>query len=246
MAAKRPQQRAAAGTLDGTEIVEIVQRSATVTITDTTISAAASDNSFNDSGNGFLAAGFAAGDGVQSQGFTGDTANNSDLPVIVSVTAGKMIVSGLTLVDDAAGESVTLTKLETKRSTVAAIAGEFALPPRALTIAVSDETTALTTGTAKITFRMPYAMTLDEVRASVSVAQATGTAVTVDINEGGTTILSTKLTIDNTEKTSTTATTPAVISDAALADDAEITVDIDALGDGTAKGLKITLIGSPV
>ncbi len=35
-----------------------------------------------------------------------------------------------------------------------------------------------------------------------------------------------------------------VISDAALADDAEITIDIDQIGDGTAKGLKITLIGT--
>jgi len=59
-----------------------------------------------------------------------------------------------------------------------------------------------------------------------------------------TTILSTKLTIDNTEKTSTTAATAAVISDTALADDAEITIDIDQIGDGTAKGLKITLIGT--
>jgi len=67
---------------------------------------------------------------------------------------------------------------------------------------------------------------------------------TVDINEGGTSILSTKLTIDNTEKTSTTAATAAVISDTALADDAEITIDIDQIGDGTAKGLKITLIGT--
>jgi len=67
---------------------------------------------------------------------------------------------------------------------------------------------------------------------------------TVDINDGGTTILSTKLTIDNTEKTSTTAETPAVISDTALADDAEITIDIDQVGDGTAKGLKVVLIGT--
>jgi hypothetical protein len=52
------------------------------------------------------------------------------------------------------------------------------------------------------------------------------------------------LTIDNTEKTSKTAATPAVISDTALADDAEITIDIDQVGDGTAKGLKITLIGT--
>jgi hypothetical protein len=111
-------------------------------------------------------------------------------------------------------------------------------------VAASDETTALTTGTAKVTFRMPYAMTVTAVRASLSTAQASGSIFTVDINEGGTTILSTKLTIDNTEKTSTTAATPAVISDTALADDAEITIDIDQIGDGTAKGLKVTIIGT--
>jgi hypothetical protein len=111
-------------------------------------------------------------------------------------------------------------------------------------LAASDETTALTAGTAKVTFRMPYAMTLTAVRASLTTAQASGSIFTVDINEGGASILSTLLTIDNTEKTSVTAATPAVISDTALADDAEITIDIDQIGDGTATGLKITLIGT--
>lgn len=110
-------------------------------------------------------------------------------------------------------------------------------------VAVSDETTALTAGTAKVTFRMPCAVTLSAVRASLTAAQASGSTLTVDINEGGSSILSTKLTIDNTEKTSTSAAAAAVISDAALADDAEITIDIDQVGDGTAKGLKVTLIG---
>jgi hypothetical protein len=116
--------------------------------------------------------------------------------------------------------------------------------PSEITVAASDETTALTTGTAKVTFRMPHAMTLTGVRASLSTAQASGSIFTVDINEGGTSVLSTKLTIDNTEKTSTTATTPAVISDSVLADDAEITIDIDQIGDGTAAGLKVVLIGT--
>ena len=117
--------------------------------------------------------------------------------------------------------------------------------PVPIGIACSDETTALTTGTAKVTFRMPFAMTLTAVRASLTTAQTSGSIFTVDINEGGTTILSTKLTIDNTEKTSTTAATPPVISDSSLADDAEITIDIDQVGDGTAKGLKVWLIGYP-
>jgi hypothetical protein len=91
---------------------------------------------------------------------------------------------------------------------------------------------------------MPYAMTVTAVRASLSTAQASGSIFTVDINEGGTSVLSTKLTIDNTEKTSTTAATAAVISDSALADDAEITIDIDQIGNGSAKGLKVVLIGT--
>ena len=110
-------------------------------------------------------------------------------------------------------------------------------------IACSDESSNLTTGTAKVTFQMPYAFTLTSVKASVNTAPV-GSAITVDINEGGSTILSTKLTIDATEKTSTSAATPAVISDTGLANNAEITIDIDGIGSGNAgKGLKVTLIG---
>jgi hypothetical protein len=118
------------------------------------------------------------------------------------------------------------------------------LLPTEIQLAVSDEVTALSTGTSKITFRMPYAMTVTGVRASLSVAQTSGSILTIDINEGGSSILSTKLTIDNTERTSVTATTAPVISDSSLSDDAEITIDIDQIGDGTAKGLKITIIGT--
>jgi hypothetical protein len=116
--------------------------------------------------------------------------------------------------------------------------------PFELVVAASDESTALTTGTAKITFRMPRAVTLSAVRASLTTAQASGTILTVDVNEAGASILSTKLTIDNTEKTSVTAVTPPVISDANLADNAEMTIDIDQIGNGTAAGLKVYLIGN--
>ena len=113
----------------------------------------------------------------------------------------------------------------------------------AIVVAASDETSNLTTGTAKTTFRMPYAFTLTGVRASVTTAP-TGSTLTVDINENGSSILSTKITIDSSEKTSTTAATAPVISDTALADDAEITIDIDQVGSSVAgKGLKVTLLG---
>jgi len=112
-----------------------------------------------------------------------------------------------------------------------------------ISIAVSDETTDLAVDTGVATFRMPYAFTLSDVRASVTTAPA-GSVLTVDINESDATILSTKLTIDAGEKTSTTAAAAVVIDDADLADDAEITIDIDGVGSGTAgAGLKIYLIG---
>lgn len=114
-----------------------------------------------------------------------------------------------------------------------------------LMVSASDETTDLTTGTGKVTFRMPYALTITEVRANVNTAPA-GSDIIVDINDGGTTIFGTNnLHIDAGEKTSETSATAPDISDTALADDAEITIDIDQIGSSTAgKGLKVTIIGT--
>jgi hypothetical protein len=124
-----------------------------------------------------------------------------------------------------------------KKATV----GELSL--EVLGFACSDETTALTTGNGKVTFRMPFAMTLTGVVATLTTA-ATGSTLVVDINEGGTTVLSTALSIDASEKTSTTAATPAAISDTALANDAEMRIDIDQIGATIAgAGLKVFLIG---
>jgi hypothetical protein len=112
-----------------------------------------------------------------------------------------------------------------------------------IAIACGDESTAHATGTAVVTFAMPYAFTLTGVKASVTVAPV-GSTMLVDINEAGTTILSTKLMIDASEKISATAATAAVISDTALADNALITIDIDQIGSSTAgAGLKVYLIG---
>jgi len=85
------------------------------TKTATTISAAAADNSFNDSGLGFVAAGFLVGDEVVVSGFTGDVANNLASGVVTALTAGKMTIGGAdgnVIVDDAAGESVTIATVE--------------------------------------------------------------------------------------------------------------------------------------
>ena len=118
--------------------------------------------------------------------------------------------------------------------------GDFGI----LAIASSDEETVLTTGTAKSTFRNVGKFYATSVRASLTVAGTTSAITTVDINVGGSTILSTKLTVDLTEKTSVTAATPAVLSSNLIADDSEITIDIDVVSGGaTEKGLKVYILG---
>jgi hypothetical protein len=170
-------------------------------------------------------------------------------------TTATISAFGATLIDDA-NAAAALTTLgvsafaqtvlddasaSAARTTLGAIASTDVV--QSIIVACSDETTAITTGTAKVTFRMPYAFTLTAVRASVGTAP-TGSTIIIDINESGSTILSTKLSIDASEKTSTTAASAAVISDTSLADDAEITIDFDQVGSTIAgAGVKVALIG---
>jgi hypothetical protein len=103
-------------------------------------------------------------------------------------------------------------------------------------IAVSDETTAITAGTAKVTFYAPFACTIDEVFTGLSGQSSSG-AVTVDVNKAGTSIFLTNPSIDASEDTSLTGTA-GVLSTTSLAKGDKMTVDIDAAGTG-AKGLKV-------
>lgn len=109
-------------------------------------------------------------------------------------------------------------------------------------IKIGDESTALAAATGVITFRLPYAMTLDAIpQASLTTASSSG-AVTIDINVNSSTILSTKLTVDEGELSSTTANVPAVLSSTSIAANSIVSVDID--GDGTGPtGLQVTLMG---
>lgn len=109
-------------------------------------------------------------------------------------------------------------------------------------LAASDETTDLVVGTDAVTFRMPYGMTLEDLRASVTTASA-GADIQVTVNQGGSAVASVII-IEAGATTSTSATTQPTISNANLIDDAQITVDITQIGNPTAgAGLKVTLIG---
>ena len=88
------------------------------------------------------------------------------------------------------------------------------------------------------------AFTLTSVVVDVAVAPV-GAIYIVDINKNGTTVLSTKLSIDASETSSRTAATPAVISVSSFALGDIITVDIDQIGVATAGQEPIvTLIGT--
>lgn len=99
-------------------------------------------------------------------------------------------------------------------------------------IACSSATTALTTGDNQGFFVVPYdAQTVEIPFAAVRVVSSSGT-ITVDINKNGTTILSTKITIDANENTSLTAAAAAVLTTTptSFTKGDRITVDVDGAG----------------
>jgi hypothetical protein len=114
------------------------------------------------------------------------------------------------------------------------IAATYAGITNVMTWALSDMTTALTTGTNKNYWYAPaLGMTIKWVRATVALKSTSGTP-TFDINEAGTTILSTKITIDADEFDSLDAAAAPVISDSAIAAKAKVDFDIDVAGTAAA------------
>ena len=107
-------------------------------------------------------------------------------------------------------------------------------------IACSDRSTAITTGTNKMSFRNVGARKLNSVRASLDKA-GTGTATAIDINVNGISIFTTTLSIDAGAETSVTAQTPFVFKATShsgwsgspnyqIDDDAKVSIDFDAVG----------------
>lgn len=114
-------------------------------------------------------------------------------------------------------------------------------------LAGSDTSTALTTGTNKASLCLPYAIKLLGVAGTLNSSSSSDTP-TIDINENGNSILSTKMVFDVGELSAGsagyqgTAAAAAVISDDTIAAFSQITVDIDVAG-ADAKRLAVYLIG---
>jgi hypothetical protein len=113
-----------------------------------------------------------------------------------------------------------------------------------LGFAVSDETTDISVDTG-MTFRMPLAFTIEDIRASVTTAPS-GSSIIVDITKNGTSIFTvgSTLSIDSGEETSSTSTSAYGLTATSIAADDEIVIDVTQVGSVDAgTGLKIYFIG---
>ena len=109
-------------------------------------------------------------------------------------------------------------------------------------VALGDETTALSVGDAKTTFRIPYDFQVTDVRASLTTTSSSG-AVNVHIRVNGTDILDDPLQVGASYTTSLdSAAYSWLAGEPTLDEDDELKFDIDGAGTNAA-GLKVTLIG---
>jgi hypothetical protein len=107
--------------------------------------------------------------------------------------------------------------------------------PYDMTVAASDETTAITTGTAKVTFLAPRDFTLTGLTATFTTTGSTDSVI--DVNYNGTSVLATPLTIPSGNYYSATTTTTSAITQYNT-----FSVDIDTAGTD-ATGFKVILLG---
>ena len=173
--------------------------------------------------------------------------NGSTESWVTLPTADSIITTeGDIIVGDSSGDPVrfgagTAGKFLTTQG--ASSAPTYSNPTLSFIVSLTAEDGDATVADDLAQIRMPFAFELTAVRAFCNTAP-TGANLQFDIEEAGSTILSTKIEIDATEKTSTTATTPCVLNDTTLANDAIISFNCDQIGSTLAgAGVKLVLIG---
>ncbi len=132
-------------------------------------------------------------------------------------------------------------KLQTVASSGGGTGSTSGKPTEQFVVALGDETTVVSTGNNKTSWTFGYDFTIDEIYTELGQSQSSSGSVTVDVNKNGSTIFSTKPSIEANESSSLTGTA-AVISVPTSTKGNIFTVDIDAAGTG-AKGLKLVVIG---
>lgn len=121
--------------------------------------------------------------------------------------------------------------------------GSFYGTQEVMVVAISDETTSITTGASKVTFHMPYAFNLMKVKAGLTTTSSSGNPI-FDLNDDTVSVFSTRVQVDAGTTFSDSSGTPSALTSTplAIASGSVMTIDIDTAGTG-AKGAKIYLIG---
>jgi hypothetical protein len=103
---------------------------------------------------------------------------------------------------------------------------------------VQDTTAVTVASTVGGSFVIPFSGTLQDIGATVDTAGTTGSMV-IDVNKRGTSILTTKISIETGETTSRTAVTQPVITPYKFTEGDIFTFDVDTIQTTPAMGLTI-------
>ena len=168
-----------------------------------------------------------------------------------AVTLAKMAAgtAGNLITYDASGNPAAVatgTAGQRLTSNGAGAAPTFQSEALRIPIFFSDQSTDWTTG-LKVTFTWRFGTTTLSSTPIDCVTAPTGSAAQFDVKKNGTTIYSTKPTIDASETSTDTAATPAVISTTSLANGDIVTIHIDQIGSSDAgQGGVITFVGTTI
>ena len=242
MTQKKISELNAASTLAGTEVLPVVQSSATVKATVAQVLANLNATNLT-SGTVPLA---------RLSGIT-----NTEIDASAAIDYSKLDLTGdIVNADINASAAIAWTKVDKTGSSVDDIADfpsqtsnadkalvtdgtdvSWGYQEQCFIVACSDETTALTTG-VKVTMLAPFALTLKDVRGVLTTASTSGDVV-VDIHKGGTSVMTTdKITIEANETDSDDATTQPALTTTAILDGDKLEFEIDSAGTSAA-GLKV-------
>jgi hypothetical protein len=111
-----------------------------------------------------------------------------------------------------------------------------------LIIPLTSETGAVDSTGTKAVFHMPRTMTITGLKASLRTNQTSGTQIEIKVTNNGSDIISTAsaLTIQN----GTAFSNSPILQTTAINSNDRIVISIDSFGDGTAVGLKLTILGT--
>lgn len=189
---------------------------------------------------------------VPSLTVSGDATVRGNLIVSGNTTiGGNLAVSGTVTLPQFLSSSAPSDLAVTASAGTAANASRsdhvHAIPLDEFTWKASDETTPVTTGTAKITFTVALPRLVTSVQANLTLANSAGVVsgpLTIDINASGVSIFGTnKLVVSNGSTTSRNAATQPSFSATQFGANTVFTTDFDNVGSAaSATGVQITFV----